>query len=123
MTMLRSAEWLLIKTACQFALLYYHGSSCKGFCTADFRDYELFSLWTAVLVIVMIAVNQFMLRYLFGRFIKLHAIFDKVAEGDFTVQAAVHSDELGAIALSMNNAIEKSVLLWLSLIRQKYASG
>ena len=64
-------------------------------------------LWTAVLLILMIAVNQFMLRYLFGRFIKLHTIFNKVAEGDFTVQAVVHSDELGSIALSMNNAIEK----------------
>ncbi|EPF28280.1 methyl-accepting chemotaxis protein [Treponema medium] len=64
-------------------------------------------LWTAVLLILMIIINQFMLSYLFGRFIKLHTIFDKVAEGDFTVQAAVHSDELGSIALSMNNAIEK----------------
>ncbi|WP_252722293.1 methyl-accepting chemotaxis protein [Treponema medium] len=64
-------------------------------------------LWTAVLLILMIIVNQFILRYLFGRFIKLQAVFDKVAEGDFTVQAAVHSDELGSIALSMNNAIEK----------------
>ena len=64
-------------------------------------------LWTAVLLILMIIINQFMLRHLFGRFIKLHAIFNRVAEGDFTVQAAVHSDELGSIALSMNNAIEK----------------
>ena len=64
-------------------------------------------LWTAGLLILMIVLNQFMLRYLFGRFIKLNAIFNKMAEGDFTVQAAVHSDELGSIALSMNNAIEK----------------
>ena len=64
-------------------------------------------LWTAVLLVIMIVINQFMLRYLFGRFIKLHAIFTKVAEGDFTVQATVHSDELGSIALSINNAIEK----------------
>ena len=64
-------------------------------------------LWTVVLLILMIIINQFMLRHLFGRFIKLHAIFNRVAEGDFTVQAAVHSDELGSIALSMNNAIEK----------------
>ncbi|AIW90335.1 MULTISPECIES: methyl-accepting chemotaxis protein [unclassified Treponema] len=79
----------------------------KDFAPPIFAIMSYSLLWTAVLVIVMIAVNQFMLRYLFGRFIKLHAIFDKVAEGDFTVQAAVHSDELGAIALSMNNAIEK----------------
>ena len=64
-------------------------------------------LWTTVLLILMIIINQFMLRYLFGKFIKLHAIFNRVAEGDFTVQAAMHSDELGSIALSMNNAIEK----------------
>jgi len=64
-------------------------------------------LWTAVLLILMITVNQFMLRYLFGRFIKLNAVFNKVAEGDFTVQTTVHSDELSSIALSMNNAIEK----------------
>ena len=79
----------------------------KDFAPPIFAIMSYSLLWTAVLVIVMIAVNQFMLRYLFGRFIKLHAIFDKVAEGDFTVQAAVHSDELGSIALSMNNAIEK----------------
>ena len=64
-------------------------------------------LWTAVLLLLIIIINQFMLRYLFGRFIKLHAVFDKVAEGDFTIQAAVHSDELGSIASSLNNAIEK----------------
>ena len=64
-------------------------------------------LWAAVLLILMITVNQFMLRYLFGRFIKLNAVFNKVAEGDFTVQTTVHSDELSSIALSMNNAIEK----------------
>jgi len=64
-------------------------------------------LWTTVLLILMIIINQFMLRYLFGKFIKLHAIFNRVAEGDFTVQAVMHSDELGSIALSMNNAIEK----------------
>ena len=58
-------------------------------------------------MILMIIINQFMLRYLFGKFIKLHAIFNRVAEGDFTVQAVMHSDELGSIALSMNNAIEK----------------
>ena len=64
-------------------------------------------LWTAILLVLIIAINQFMLRYLFGRFIKLHTVFNKVAEGDFTVKAMVHSDELGDIASSMNNAIEK----------------
>lgn len=64
-------------------------------------------VWTAVLLVLIIIVNQFMLRYLFGRFITLHTVFNKVAEGDFTVQAVVHSDELGVIASSMNNAIDK----------------
>lgn len=64
-------------------------------------------VWTAVLLALIIILNQFMLRYLFGRFITLHAVFNKVAEGDFTVQAVVHSDELGVIASSMNNAIDK----------------
>ena len=64
-------------------------------------------VWTAVLLVLIIVVNQFMLRYLFGRFITLHTVFNKVAEGDFTVQAVVHSDELGVIASSMNNAIDK----------------
>lgn len=64
-------------------------------------------VWTAVLLVFIIIVNQFMLRYLFGRFITLHTVFNKVAEGDFTVQAVVHSDELGVIASSMNNAIDK----------------
>ena len=48
-----------------------------------------------------------MLSYVFRRFVKLNTIFNKVAEGDFTAQAAVYSDELGSIALSMNNTIEK----------------
>lgn len=64
-------------------------------------------VWTAVILVLIIIVNQFMLRYLFGRFITLHTVFNKVAEGDFTVQAVVHSDELGVIASSMNNAIDK----------------
>ena len=64
-------------------------------------------LWITVLLILIIIINQFMLRYLFGRFVKLYAVFNKVAEGDFTVQTTVHADELGSIASSMNNAIEK----------------
>ncbi len=64
-------------------------------------------VWTAVLLVLIIIVNQFALRYLFGRFITLHTVFNKVAEGDFTVQAVAHADELGIIASSMNNAIEK----------------
>lgn len=73
-------------------------------------------VWTAVLLVLIIIVNQFMLRYLFGRFITLHTVFNKVAEGDFTVQAVVHSDELGVIASSMNNAIDKIRASFLVII-------
>lgn len=64
-------------------------------------------LWTAILLVIIIVVNQFLLRSLFRRFVRMDTIFNKVAEGDFTVKADIHSDELGAIASSMNNAIEK----------------
>lgn len=64
-------------------------------------------VWVAILLVFIIVISQVMLHHLFGRFIKLHTVFDKLAEGDFTAQATVHSDELGDIASSMNNAIEK----------------
>ena len=59
------------------------------------------------LIVVIIIINQILLRYLFGRFTRLNTIFNKVAEGDFTVKALIHSDELGNIASAMNDAIEK----------------
>lgn len=64
-------------------------------------------LWTAVLLVFIAALTQLFLRALFRRFVKLNTIFNRIAEGDFTIQANTHSDELGVIALSMNNAIEK----------------
>ena len=64
-------------------------------------------LWTLVLLICIAALTQLFLRALFRRFVKLNTIFNRIAEGDFTIQANTHSDELGVIALSMNNAIEK----------------
>ena len=64
-------------------------------------------LWTLVLLICIAALTQLFLRSLFRRFVKLNTIFNRIAEGDFTIQANTHSDELGVIALSMNNAIEK----------------
>ena len=72
---------------------------------ASFFGYSL--VWMCVLLVLIIGISQLMLSYVFRRFVKLNAIFDKVAEGDFTAQAAVYSDELGSIALSMNNTIEK----------------
>ena len=64
-------------------------------------------LWTFVLLVFIAALTQLFLRALFRRFVKLNTIFNRIAEGDFTIQANTHSDELGVIALSMNNAIEK----------------
>ena len=64
-------------------------------------------IWTVCLIVVIIIINQILLRYLFGRFTRLNTIFNKVAEGDFTVKALIHSDELGNIASAMNDAIEK----------------
>lgn len=64
-------------------------------------------IWTVCLIVVLIIINQILLRYLFGRFTRLNTIFNKVAEGDFTVKALIHSDELGNIASAMNDAIEK----------------
>ena len=72
---------------------------------SSFFGYSL--LWMCILLVLIIGISQVMLSYVFRRFVKLNAIFNKIAEGDFTAQAAVHSDELGSIALSMNNAIEK----------------
>ena len=72
---------------------------------ASFFGYSL--LWMCVLLVLIIGISQVMLSYVFRRFVKLNTIFNKVAEGDFTAQAAVYSDELGSIALSMNNTIEK----------------
>ena len=72
---------------------------------SSFFGYSL--LWMCILLVLIIGISQVMLGYVFRRFVKLNAIFNKIAEGDFTAQAAVHSDELGSIALSMNNAIEK----------------
>ena len=71
----------------------------------SFFGYSL--LWMCILLVLIIGIGQVMLSYVFRRFVKLNVIFNKVAEGDFTAQAAVYSDELGSIALSMNNAIEK----------------
>lgn len=64
-------------------------------------------LWTIILLVIIIITSQIMLRYLFGRFAKLHTVFNQVAEGDFTIRAEGSGDELGNIASSMNNAIEK----------------
>ena len=64
-------------------------------------------LWTAVLLVCIALFTQLFLRALFRRFVKLNTIFNRIAEGDFTIQANTHNDELGVIALSMNNAIEK----------------
>lgn len=72
---------------------------------ASFFGYSL--LWMCILLVLIIGISQVMLSYVFRRFVKLNTIFNKVAEGDFTAQAAVYSDELGSIALSMNNTIEK----------------
>ena len=72
---------------------------------SSFFGYSL--LWMCILLVLIIGISQVMLSYVFRRVVKLNAIFNKIAEGDFTAQAAVHSDELGSIALSMNNAIEK----------------
>ena len=72
---------------------------------SSFFGYSL--LWMCILLVLIIGISQVMLSYVFRRFVKLNAIFNKVAEGDFTAQAAVYSDELGSIALSMNNTIEK----------------
>ena len=72
---------------------------------SSFFGYSL--VWMCVLLVLIIGISQVMLSYVFRRFVKLNTIFNKVAEGDFTAQAAVYSDELGSIALSMNNTIEK----------------
>lgn len=64
-------------------------------------------LWTAILLALLLLLNYFLFRSLFSRFNKLDFVFNKVSEGDFTIQAEAHSDEFGILALSINNAIEK----------------
>jgi len=79
----------------------------KNFVPSIFFILKYSLLWGMALLVLIIIVNQFFLRNLFSRFIKINTVFNGAAEGDFTIRADIHSDELGAIASSMNNAIEK----------------
>lgn len=64
-------------------------------------------LWTLILSVIIIIISSFTVRLLFTRFIKMNHVFNKVAEGDFTVKAENTNDELSFIITSLNNAIEK----------------
>lgn len=64
-------------------------------------------LWTVGLLILIIIATQIFLRTVFIRFNKINGFFEKVAEGDFTIQSDVHTDETGSIAAVMNDAIAK----------------
>ena len=67
-------------------------------------------LWTVILLIIVVVLNGFLVRILFSRFNAINIVFNKVAEGDFTVRAQNSKDELSIITVSLNNAVEKIAL-------------
>ena len=64
-------------------------------------------IWAAVLLVLTVITTQLFLRAVFRRFNKINIFFKKVAEGDFTIQSDVHTDETGNITSVMNGAITK----------------
>ena len=58
-----------------------------------------------VLLAIMIILCTLLVSASFKRFTKINVVFNKVAEGDFTIQAEQSNDELGSITSTLNNAI------------------
>ena len=64
-------------------------------------------IWSAAILLIVILSSRFLLGFLFGRFAKMNKVFNKIAEGDFTIRAEISNDEVGRITAVLNNAIEK----------------
>jgi len=64
-------------------------------------------IWSAAILLIVILSSRFLLGFLFGRFAKMNKVFNKIAEGDFSIRADVSNDEVGSITSVLNNAIEK----------------
>lgn len=64
-------------------------------------------LGTIILAVLILISSSFLIRFLFVRFVRMDSIFNKIAEGDFTIRAETSDDELGLITGSLNGAIEK----------------
>ncbi|UTC77473.1 methyl-accepting chemotaxis protein [Treponema sp. OMZ 799] len=64
-------------------------------------------IWSFAILLIMLVISSFLLRIFFGRFAKMNSVFNKIAEGDFSIRADVSNDEVGSITSVLNNAIEK----------------
>ncbi len=79
----------------------------KDFVPPIFSILRYSIIWTVCLLTLILISNQILLRFLFGRFTRLNTVFNSLADGDFTVKAIMHSDELSNIVLALNDSIER----------------
>ena len=64
-------------------------------------------IWSFSILLIVLLLTSFLLRLFFARFAKMNSVFNKIAEGDFTIRAETSNDELGNITSVLNNAIKK----------------
>ena len=64
-------------------------------------------IWSFGILLIVLLLSSFLLRLSFARFAKMNKVFNKIAEGDFSIRADVSNDEVGSITSVLNNAIEK----------------
>lgn len=64
-------------------------------------------IWSFAILLITLVLSSFLLRLFFARFAKMTSVFNKIAEGDFSIRADVSNDEIGGITSVLNNAIEK----------------
>ncbi|UYT07027.1 methyl-accepting chemotaxis protein [Treponema denticola] len=64
-------------------------------------------IWSFGIFLIVLLLSSFLLRLSFARFAKMNSVFNKIAEGDFSIRADVSNDEVGSITSVLNNAIEK----------------
>lgn len=64
-------------------------------------------IWSFSILLIVLLLTSVLLRLFFARFAKMNSVFNKIAEGDFTIRAETSNDELGNITSVLNNAIKK----------------
>ncbi|MGP1416005.1 MAG: HAMP domain-containing protein [Treponema sp.] len=64
-------------------------------------------LGSIILLMVVLVLSTLMMRFIFRKFSKMNAVFQEVANGNFTVKAKNTHDEIGIINQYLNNMVEK----------------
>ena len=79
----------------------------RDFIPSMFLILRLPIIWSLSILLIVLLLTSFLLRLFFARFAKMNSVFNKIAEGDFTIRAETSNDELGNITSVLNNAIKK----------------